>query len=138
LDVSIQAQIVNLLKALQQEMGLALIFISHDLAVVKHISDRVLVMYLGHVMELADKHALYATPRHPYTRALLSAIPIPDPAVERHKVIQILANDIPSPINPPGGCVFHTRCPIAETRCAHEVPVLRAITSNDAAACLLA
>lgn len=138
LDVSIQAQIVNLLKALQQEMGLALIFISHDLAVVKHISDRVLVMYLGHVMELADKHALYATPRHPYTRALLSAIPIPDPAVERNKVIQILANDIPSPINPPSGCVFHTRCPIAEARCAQEVPVLRAITPDDAAACLLA
>jgi len=138
LDVSIQAQIVNLLKALQQEMGLALIFISHDLAVVKHISDRVLVMYLGHVMELADKHALYATPRHPYTRALLSAIPIPDPAIERNKVIQILANDIPSPINPPSGCVFHTRCPIAEARCTQEVPALRAITANDAAACLLA
>jgi len=119
-------------------MGLALIFISHDLAVVKHISDRVLVMYLGHVMELADKHALYATPRHPYTRALLSAIPIPDPAIERNKVIQILANDIPSPINPPSGCVFHTRCPIAEARCTQEVPALRAITANDAAACLLA
>ena len=138
LDVSIQAQIVNLLKALQKEMGLALIFISHDLAVVKHISDRVLVMYLGHVMELADKHALYASPRHPYTRALLSAIPIPDPVVERNKVVQILANDIPSPINPPSGCVFHTRCPIAESRCAQEVPALRAITPDDAAACLLA
>lgn len=138
LDVSIQAQIVNLLKALQEEMQLALIFIAHDLAVVKHISDRVLVMYLGHVMELADKQALYATPRHPYTRALLSAIPIPDPEIERNKVVQILANDIPSPIKPPSGCVFHTRCPIAEARCAQEVPALRPITPNDAAACLLA
>ncbi len=138
LDVSIQAQIVNLLKALQEEMQLALIFIAHDLAVVKHISDRVLVMYLGHVMELADKQALYDTPRHPYTRALLSAIPIPDPEVERNKVVQILSNDIPSPIKPPSGCVFHTRCPIAEARCAQEVPALRAITPNDAAACLLA
>lgn len=135
LDVSIQAQIVNLLKSLQAEMGLALIFIAHDLAVVKHISDRVMVMYLGHVMELAGKHALYAGPRHPYTRALLSAVPVPDPAVERAKVVQIPSGDIPSPIDPPSGCVFHTRCPIAQPRCATEVPSLRAVSDHAAAAC---
>jgi oligopeptide transport system ATP-binding protein len=138
LDVSIQAQIVNLLKSLQAEMGLALIFIAHDLAVVKHISDRVMVMYLGRVMELADKHSLYATPRHPYTRALLSAVPVPDPAIERRKVVQILSGDIPSPIDPPSGCVFHTRCPIAEARCAIEAPALRPHSDSAAAACLLA
>jgi oligopeptide transport system ATP-binding protein len=138
LDVSIQAQIVNLLKSLQQEMKLALIFIAHDLAVVKHISDRVMVMYLGHVMELADKHSLYARPRHPYTRALLSAVPVPNPAIERTKVVQILSSDIPSPINPPTGCVFHTRCPIAEARCSVEVPLLRTLEHGVAAACLLA
>jgi oligopeptide transport system ATP-binding protein len=138
LDVSIQAQIVNLLKSLQQEMKLALIFIAHDLAVVKHISDRVMVMYLGHVMELADKHSLYARPRHPYTRALLSAVPVPNPAIERTKVVQILSSDIPSPINPPTGCVFHTRCPIAEARCSVEVPPLRTLEHGVAAACLLA
>jgi oligopeptide transport system ATP-binding protein len=138
LDVSIQAQIVNLLKALQKDMQLALIFIAHDLAVVRHISDRVLVMYLGRVMELADKRSLYATPRHPYTRALLSAVPVPDPRIERHKVVQILSGDIPSPIKPPSGCVFHTRCPVAESRCATEVPALRSLGDGVAAACLLA
>jgi oligopeptide transport system ATP-binding protein len=139
LDVSIQAQIVNLLKSLQQEMKLALIFIAHDLAVVKHIADRVMVMYLGHIMELSDKHSLYAQPRHPYTRALLSAVPVPNPAIERTKVVQILSGDIPSPINPPTGCVFHTRCPIAEARCSREVPALRTLEHGvAAAACLLA
>ncbi|MGA7813035.1 murein tripeptide/oligopeptide ABC transporter ATP binding protein OppF [Caballeronia sp.] len=138
LDVSIQAQIVNLLKSLQQEMKLALIFIAHDLAVVKHISDRVMVMYLGHVMELSDKHSLYAEPRHPYTRALLSAVPVPNPAIERTKVVQILSSDIPSPINPPSGCVFHTRCPIAEPCCSREVPELRTLAAGVAAACMLA
>jgi oligopeptide transport system ATP-binding protein len=138
LDVSIQAQIVNLLKSLQAEMGLALIFIAHDLAVVRHISDRVMVMYLGRVMELADKDALYDDPRHPYTRALLSAVPVPDPAIERAKVVQILSGDIPSPIDPPSGCVFHTRCPIAEPRCARDVPVLRSVSAGASAACLLA
>ena len=138
LDVSIQAQIINLLKELQQSMGLALIFIAHDLAVVKHISDRILVMYLGHAMELAHKKALYATPRHPYTRALLSAIPIPDPRLERQKVIQILQGDLPSPINPPLGCVFRTRCPQAIARCACEVPELRRLDGLSEAACLLA
>ncbi|SAL45771.1 murein tripeptide/oligopeptide ABC transporter ATP binding protein OppF [Caballeronia humi] len=138
LDVSIQAQIVNLLKSLQAEMGLALIFIAHDLAVVKHISDRVMVMYLGRVMELAGKQSLYDAPRHPYTRALLSAVPVPDPAIERRKVVQILSGDIPSPIDPPSGCVFRTRCPIAEARCAQEVPALRKLSDGAAAACLLA
>ncbi|MEO6017899.1 MAG: murein tripeptide/oligopeptide ABC transporter ATP binding protein OppF [Polaromonas sp.] len=138
LDVSIQAQIINLLKALQKSMGLALIFIAHDLAVVKHISDRILVMYLGHEMEVAHKKALYATPRHPYTQALLSAIPIPDPALERKKVIQLLHGDLPSPMDPPSGCVFRTRCPQAIARCAQEVPQLRRLDSQTEAACLLA
>ena len=138
LDVSIQAQIINLLKQLQAEMGLALIFIAHDLAVVKHISKRILVMYLGHEMEVAHKQALYASPRHPYTQALLSAIPIPDPRLERNKVIQLLHGDLPSPINPPSGCVFRTRCPQAVARCAQEVPVLRQLSAQSQAACLLA
>jgi oligopeptide transport system ATP-binding protein len=138
LDVSIQAQIINLLKALQKSMGLALIFIAHDLAVVKHISDRILVMYLGHEMEVAKKKALYAAPRHPYTQALLSAIPIPDPALERKKVIQLLQGDLPSPMSPPSGCVFRTRCPVAIARCAQEVPELRRLDDQTEAACLLA
>ncbi|MDR5857495.1 murein tripeptide/oligopeptide ABC transporter ATP binding protein OppF [Caballeronia sp. LZ062] len=138
LDVSIQAQIVNLLKSLQAEMKLSLIFIAHDLAVVRHISDRVMVMYLGRVMELADKETLYDTPRHPYTRALLSAVPVPDPAIERGKTVQILSGDIPSPIDPPSGCVFHTRCPMAQARCAIETPALRALDNGDWAACFFA
>ncbi|QBJ77754.1 murein tripeptide/oligopeptide ABC transporter ATP binding protein OppF [Aquitalea sp. USM4] len=138
LDVSIQAQIINLLKELQREMGLALIFIAHDLAVVKHISDRILVMYLGREMELAQKHALYDTPAHPYTRALLSAIPIPDPKLEKGKVIQILQGDLPSPINPPSGCVFRTRCPQAEDRCSKETIQLRRISEQSQSSCLLA
>jgi oligopeptide transport system ATP-binding protein len=138
LDVSIQAQIINLLKALQAEMGLALIFIAHDLAVVKHISQRIMVMYLGHEMEVAKKQALYGQPLHPYTKALLSAIPIPDPKRERAKVIQLLQGDLPSPINPPSGCVFRTRCPQAMERCAREVPALRQINAQAQAACHLA
>ncbi len=138
LDVSIQAQIINLLKDLQQSMGLALIFIAHDLAVVKHISKRILVMYLGREMEVARKKALYASPRHPYTRALLSAIPIPDPELERRKVIQLLHGDLPSPIHPPSGCVFRTRCPHAIERCAVEVPDLRRLSEDTQAACILA
>jgi oligopeptide transport system ATP-binding protein len=138
LDVSIQAQIINLLKQLQREMGLALIFIAHDLAVVKHISDRILVMYLGREMELAEKHALYDMPSHPYTRALLSAIPIPDPRLEQGKTIQILIGDLPSPINPPSGCVFRTRCSLAQERCGKEVPTLRSLSDKSQSACLLA
>ncbi|MDR5838802.1 oligopeptide/dipeptide ABC transporter ATP-binding protein [Caballeronia sp. LZ034LL] len=138
LDVSIQAQIVNLLRSLQKEMKLALIFIAHDLAVVRHISDRVMVMYLGRVMELASKHALYETPRHPYTRALLSAVPVPDPAIQRARTVEILSGDIPSPIDPPSGCVFRTRCPVAQARCAHEVPALRPLGGDASVACLFA
>lgn len=138
LDVSIQAQIINLLKELQAEMGLALVFIAHDLAVVKHISQRIMVMYLGRVMELADKRALYAAPRHPYTQALLSAIPIPDPRKERSKVMQILQGDLPSPIHPPSGCSFRTRCPIAVAECAGERPALRLLDGGSQVACVLA
>ena len=137
LDVSIQAQIINLLKELQQEMGLALVFIAHDLAVVKHVSQRIMVMYLGKTMELADKRHLYAQPRHPYTRALLSAVPVPDPRLERSKVIQLLAGDLPSAIDLPAGCVFRSRCPNAFDRCAVEVPPLKAVDSHSQTACWL-
>jgi oligopeptide transport system ATP-binding protein len=138
LDVSIQAQIINLLQELQQEFGLALIFIAHDLAVVRHISHRIMVMYLGHAMELAQKAALYADPQHPYTQALLSAIPIPDPDLERSKVIQLLQGDLPSPMSPPSGCVFRTRCPRVQDPCASEVPVLHAAGPHTQVACLRA
>jgi oligopeptide transport system ATP-binding protein len=138
LDVSIQAQIINLLKELQKELGLALIFIAHDLAVVRHISHRVMVMYLGRAMEFADKRALYNDPRHPYTQALLSAIPIPDPELERNKVVQLLQGDLPSPMNPPSGCVFRTRCPKAIAECAAQVPELRSTAIGSQAACILA
>jgi oligopeptide transport system ATP-binding protein len=126
LDVSIRAQIINLLADLQAEMGVALIFISHDLAVVRHVSHRVLVLYLGKVMELAESGVLLSRPRHPYTQALLSAAPVPDPAVERGKKRLLIEGDLPSPMNPPSGCVFRTRCPIAQAKCAKEVPALEA------------
>jgi oligopeptide transport system ATP-binding protein len=124
LDVSIRAQIINLLADLQMEMGVALIFISHDLAVVRHVSHRVLVLYLGKVMELAEANVLLSRPRHPYTQALLSAAPVPDPAVERGKKRLLIEGDLPSPLNPPSGCVFRTRCPIAQAKCATETPAL--------------
>ena len=125
LDVSIQAQIVSLLLELRRELGVALIFIAHDLAVVRRISDRVLVMYLGRAMEVAPSADLYAQPRHPYTRALISAVPLPDPRAERARPREILRGELPSPIDPPSGCRFRTRCPYVVDRCRNEVPLLR-------------
>ncbi|EEZ40609.1 murein tripeptide/oligopeptide ABC transporter ATP binding protein OppF [Photobacterium damselae] len=135
LDVSIQAQVVNLLKSLQQEMGLSLIFIAHDLSVVKHISDRVLVMYLGNAVEMGEGEALFADPKHPYTKALMSAVPIPDPELERNKHIELLEGDLPSPMNPPSGCVFRTRCPKATEECSRLKPKLQG-SDYHAVACI--
>ena len=135
LDVSVKAQIVNLLSDLQDELGLALLFISHDLAIVEHLTHRVAVMYLGRIVELADRATLFADPAHPYTRALLSAVPVPDPTARRDRII--LRGDVPSPIDPPKGCRFHTRCPYVFDRCRVEEPLLRPRLPGQSVACHL-
>ena len=136
LDVSVKAQIVNLLSDLQDELGMALLFISHDLAIVEHLTHRVAVMYLGKIVEVADRRSLFARPHHPYTQALLSAVPVPDPTAKRQRIV--LRGDVPSPINPPKGCRFHTRCPYVFDRCRVEEPVLRLLGApGQRAACHL-
>jgi oligopeptide/dipeptide ABC transporter ATP-binding protein len=137
LDVSIQAQILNLLDDLQQDLGLAYVFVAHDLAVVRHISREVAVMYLGRIVERAPADALFEEPLHPYTQALLSAIPTPDPTAERSKKRLPLVGEVPSPLDPPAGCHFHPRCPRAEARCRAEVPELREVADGRRAACHL-
>ncbi|MBA7589306.1 hypothetical protein ES708_31388 [subsurface metagenome] len=135
LDVSIQAQIINLLQDLQKEFGLTLLFVAHDLSVIKHICDRVAVMYLGKIVETAPKKELFNSPKHPYTQALLSAIPIPDPKLRKKG--KILMGDVPSPINPPSGCRFHTRCLYVKTVCKEEEPKLKCFENNHYIACHL-
>ncbi len=138
LDVSIQAQVVNLLEDLQEKLGLTYLFISHDLSMVRHIADRVAVMYLGKVVELASRDVLYSDPKHPYTKALLSAVPIPNPAVEKQRARIILTGDVPSPANPPAGCVFCTRCPVAVDKCHSIEPEWRELEGGRQVACHLA
>jgi peptide/nickel transport system ATP-binding protein len=136
LDVSIQAQIINLLERLQDELVLTYLFIAHDLAVVRHISDRVIVMYLGKIMEVADRDSLYDHPQHPYTKALLDAVPVPDPSAEAARDFQVLGGEVPSPLRPPPGCVFNTRCPLAIDECRRVVPALREVRPGHYAACI--
>ncbi|MDA0746052.1 MAG: dipeptide ABC transporter ATP-binding protein [bacterium] len=135
LDVSIQAQIINLLQDLQSQLGLTYLFVAHDLSVVRHISNRVAVMYLGKIVEIADSQTLYNNPQHPYTKALLSAVPVPDPTIKKQRTI--LTGDVPSPANVPSGCPFHPRCPEREESCKHIVPELLEIESDHSAACIL-
>ena len=135
LDVSVKAQIVNLLADLQDRLGLSMLFISHDLAIVEHLTHRVAVMYLGKIVELADRRTLFTRPHHPYTRALLSAVPVPDPRAKRQRIT--LRGDVPSPINPPSGCRFHTRCPFVFDRCRTEEPLLREVSPGQVSACHL-
>ena len=138
LDVSIQAQIVNLLEDLQNEFNLTYLFIAHDLSVVRHISDRVGVMYLGHIVEMADRNEIYVNPVHPYTKALLSAVPIPDPVIDAQRERVLLTGEVPSPLNPPSGCVFHPRCPVAIDECNQVAPELREVSPKHWAACIRA
>lgn len=135
LDVSIQAQIVNLLEDLRDRLGLTYLFIAHDLSVVRHLSQRVAVMYLGHIVEMADSDSLFDEPLHPYTRALLGAVPIPDPSVEAQRVFRPVQGEVPSPINPPSGCVFHPRCPLAAPRCRQQRPEMRELRPGHFVAC---
>lgn len=130
LDVSIKAQIINLLQELQQKLKLTILFISHDLGVIKHICNRILVMYLGNIMELGEKKTIYSNPLHPYTKALLSAVPVANPELEKTKVIQLLEGELPSPVNPPRGCVFHTRCPLASEECSQSRPAEKIISAH--------
>ena len=137
LDVSIQAQIINLLEDLQEQFDLTYLFIAHDLSVVRHISDRVGVMYLGHMVELAERNEIYRNPIHPYTKALLSAVPIPDPVLDAQRERVLLTGEVPSPLNPPSGCVFHPRCPEANATCSQVLPDLREVQPEHHSACLL-